>query len=127
MEITRKTGNEGLELAVEGRIDAYWADHLTAALDDAIRSGAGRISLDLHGVAYLSSAGIRALLVAYRELGRVGGALRIVRPSNAVKSMLEMAGLLDLLVLSPTEPKVAEASGRKIVRAEGSIESWTLA
>ena len=37
MEITRKTGTDGLELAVEGRIDAYWADHLTAALDDAIR------------------------------------------------------------------------------------------
>ena len=127
MEITRKTGTDGLELAVEGRIDAYWADHLTAALDDAIRSGAGRVSLDLHGVAYLSSAGIRALLVAYRELGRVRGALRIVRPSNAVKSMLEMAGLLDLLVLSPTEPKVAEARGNKIERSEGSIESWTLA
>ena len=68
MEITRKTGTDGLELAVEGRIDAYWADHLTAALDDAIRSGTDRIALDLHGVAYLSSAGIRTLLIAYREL-----------------------------------------------------------
>ena len=72
MEITRKTGTDGLELVVEGRIDAYWADHLTAALDEALRGGADRISLDLHGVAYLSSGGIRALLVAYRELGRVG-------------------------------------------------------
>ena len=126
MEITRKSGTDGLELAVEGRIDAYWADHLTAALDDAIRSGAGRISLDLHGVAYLSSAGIRTLLVAYRELGRVGGALRIVRPSNAVKSMLEMAGLLDLLVLSPSEPTVAAVHGTALDRPEGSIESWTL-
>ena len=107
-------------------IDAYWADHLTAALDEALRGGADRISLDLHGVAYLSSGGIRALLVAYRELGRVGGALRIVRPSNAVKSMLEMAGLLDLLVLSPTEPKAIAARGRELALPEGSVESWKL-
>jgi anti-anti-sigma factor len=126
MEITRKTGTGGLELVVEGRIDAYWADHLTAALDEALRGGADRISLDLHGVAYLSSGGIRALLVAYRELGRVGGALRIVRPSSAVKSMLEMAGLLDLLVLSPTEPKAIAARGRGLALPEGAIESWTL-
>ena len=126
MEITRKTGTDGLELVVEGRIDAYWADHLTAALDEALRGGADRISLDLHGVAYLSSGGIRALLVAHRELARVGGALRIVRPSSAVKSMLEMAGLLDLLVLSPTEPKAIAARGRAIERPEGAIESWTV-
>ncbi|HEX2466251.1 MAG TPA: STAS domain-containing protein, partial [Thermoanaerobaculia bacterium] len=127
MEITRKTGTDGLELVVEGRIDAYWADHLTAALDEALRGGADRISLDLHGVAYLSSGGIRALLVAHRELRRVGGALRIVRPSSAVKSMLEMAGLLELLVLAPTEPKAVIAShGRQLERPEGSVESWTL-
>jgi anti-anti-sigma factor len=126
MEITRKTGTDGLELVVEGRIDAYWADHLTAALDEALRGGTDRISLDLHGVAYLSSGGIRALLIAHRELGRVGGALRIVRPSIAVKTMLEMAGLLELLVLSPAEPKAIAARGHKIERAEGAVESWTL-
>jgi len=127
MEITRKTATDGLELAVEGRIDAYWADHLTAALDDAIRSGVDRIALDLHGVAYLSSAGIRTLLVAHRELARVGGALRIVRPSTAVKSMLEMAGLLDLLVLTPTEPRVVAVHGQSLDLPQGKIESWKLA
>jgi anti-anti-sigma factor len=126
MEITRKTGTDNLELVVEGRIDAYWADHLTAALDETLRGGADRISLDLHGVSYLSSGGIRALLVAHRELGRVGGSLRIVRPSSAVKSMLEMAGLLDLLVLSPTEPKAIAARGRELTLPEGSVESWKL-
>jgi anti-anti-sigma factor len=127
MEIIRREGADGLELAVAGRLDAYWADHLTAALDEAINAGAGRITLDLQGVGYLSSAGIRTLLVAYRELGRVGGSLRIVRPSDSVVSMLEMAGLLDLLVLSPTEPARIEAHGRELSLPSGSLEVWTLA
>src|SRR5688500_3851742 len=43
MEIIRREGADGLELAVAGRLDAYWADHLTAALEEAINAGAGRI------------------------------------------------------------------------------------
>jgi anti-anti-sigma factor len=126
MEIIRRDGADGLELAVTGRLDAYWADHLTAALEEAIRGGADRIALDLQGVGYLSSGGIRTLLLAHRELARVGGALRIVRPSDAVVSMLEMAGLLDLLVLSPTEPPATEAHGRELTLDHGSLEVWTL-
>jgi anti-anti-sigma factor len=126
VEIIRRSGPDGLELAVSGRLDAYWADHLTAALDEAIRGGAGRIALDLQGVAYLSSGGIRTLLVAHRELGRVGGSLRIVRPSDAVVSMLEMAGLLELLVLAPSEPVLTEAHGRTLALENGSLEVWTL-
>lgn len=126
MEIIRKSGTEGLELAVQGRLDAYWADHLTAALDEAIRGGAERLSLDLEGVSYLSSAGIRTLLVAHRELTRVGGSLRIVRPSEAVTSMLQMAGLLDLLVLAPAEPAAVEAHGRELAIDGGTLEVWSL-
>ena len=126
MEITRTEGPDGLDLAVTGRLDAYWADHLTNAIDEAIRGGAHRVALDLAGVGYLSSAGIRTLLVAHRELARVGGALRIVRPSDAVSGMLEMAGLLDLLVLRPTEPAPIVAHGRTVKLDAGSLEVWPL-
>lgn len=126
MEITRSTDPNGLTLAITGRLDAYWADHLTSAVDDAIRGGAHALALDLAGVAYLSSAGIRTLLVAHREIGRVGGTLRIVRPSDAVTSMLEMAGLLDLLVLRPAEPPPVAAHGRALAIGGGALEAWTL-
>jgi anti-anti-sigma factor len=126
MEITSRPGLEGLELVVAGRLDAYWADHLTSAIDDAIRGGAHRITLDLGQVGYLSSAGIRTLLVAHRELARVGGSLRIERPSEAVRSMLEMAGLLDVLVLRVAPPQPSAAHGRSASVENGALEVWPL-
>ncbi len=124
MEITRRSLPDGLELAVKGRLDAYWADHLTNALDEVIRDGVVRLSLDLSGVVYLSSGGITALVVAHRELGRVGGAMRLARLSEAVRSTLEMAGLLDLLVLQPQEPAAVGASGRAVDIEGGALEVW---
>ena len=120
MEITRRSLPDGLELAVKGRLDAYWADHLTNALDEVIRDGVVRLSLDLSGIVYLSSGGITALVVAHRELSRVGGAMRLARLSEAVRSTLEMAGLLDLLVLQPQEPAAVGASGPRRRHRGGS-------
>lgn len=127
MEITRRTLPDGLELVVSGRLDAYWADHLANALDEEIRGGIARLALDLSQVVFLSSAGIRSLLVAHRELDRLGGALRVVRPSEAVQSMLEMVGLLDQLVLHPDEPAAVAVEGRAAeLPGGGSLEVWKL-
>ena len=46
MEITRSVNDGLVELVVVGRLDGYWADHLDAALTDAIREGHHRLRLD---------------------------------------------------------------------------------
>ncbi|MDX1384623.1 MAG: STAS domain-containing protein, partial [Thermoanaerobaculia bacterium] len=124
MEITRRSSPDGLELVLEGRLDAYWAEHLTSTLDEAIRDGAVQLSLDLAGVRYLRSGGIRAILIAHRELERVGGALRLGRLSEAVRSMLEMAGLLDKLALQPVEPTPVAEPRRSIDVAGCRLDVW---
>jgi hypothetical protein len=40
MEISKQRIGEVLELQVRGRLDGYWADHLSQSLDDAVREGA---------------------------------------------------------------------------------------
>jgi anti-anti-sigma factor len=49
-------------LDVDGRLDAFWADHLAEEMAAAVREGRHVISLNLSGVTYLSSAGIRVLV-----------------------------------------------------------------
>ena len=39
MEITRSTAGDVLLMKVDGRVDGYWADHLDAALREAIAKG----------------------------------------------------------------------------------------
>jgi anti-anti-sigma factor len=84
-------------MSVAGRLDAYWADHLARALEEAIRDGADRIRLDLGGVSFISSVGLRVLLRFYKQLRQIGGGLAVSNPSEAVKRVLELAGLDELL------------------------------
>ena len=98
VEITTQQLSDAFEVRVKGRLDAYWADHLAHALEDAVRSGAHRIQVNMAEVVYMSSVGIRVLLKFYKQLQRINGALLVSEPSEPVKSVLELAGLQVLLV-----------------------------
>jgi hypothetical protein len=39
MEITKQSAGQFVELVIRGRLDGYWADHLTAALEDVFVAG----------------------------------------------------------------------------------------
>jgi len=97
VEISKRQTAEGLEVAVTGRLDAYWADHLSKALEEAVRDGAHHIRLNMTDVPYMSSVGIRVLMKFYKELQRLKGSFAVSNPSEAVKTVLELAGLEVLL------------------------------
>lgn len=102
MEITRKTAGETLELRLQGRLDAHWSDFVGNAIAEAIRGGHHRIELHLAAVDYLSSAGLRTLLTAYKQLKAVKGSLAVTQPSEGAHKILRLAGVAELLVATPT-------------------------
>ena len=97
MEIETRASGDFVDISVRGRLDAYWSTSLASALDELVRNGRHRIRLNLAEVAYMSSAGIRVLLKFYKQLEPIHGALVVSNPSEAVKSVLELAGLQVLL------------------------------
>jgi len=103
-------------VTVSGRLDAYWADHLTRALDEAIRGGADRVRLDLSAVSFVSSVGLRVLIRFYKQLRGINGTLGVTNPSAAVARVLELAGLEVLLAGSEAAP--GEASRRALPSVE---------
>lgn len=104
MEITSKAIEEGvLELQVQGRIDGYWSEKLSTAVDQAIGDGISQLHLDLSKVDFLSSAGIRVFLQGYKGMSANGGTFMITRISAPVRSVLEMAGMQDLFNLPQAE------------------------
>jgi anti-anti-sigma factor len=126
MEIEKEQKGEALEFKVTGRLDAYWSDHLSAEITSAIRNGAHQIRLDLSGVQYISSAGIRVLLNFYQQLKAIQGLLIVSECSDQAKSVLQMAGLFDLL--SPTEAATGafQRPGKKIERENAIYEVFPL-
>jgi len=87
-----------MEVLPKGRLDSYWADHLSTALEDIMRRGHHRIRLNLSEVVYMSSIGIRVLVVFYKKLQAIEGAFVISDPSPSISKVLDMVGLRETLM-----------------------------
>lgn len=82
-------------VAVKGRVDSMNANQLGDALTGEIDGGHTQIVLDLAGVDYMSSAGLREMVAALKRVKRMNGDgdVRLSQPSERVREVLEMAGL----------------------------------
>jgi anti-anti-sigma factor len=98
MEITQHPGAGSLELRLTGRIDATWAEHLGKNIESAVRAGSHRIVLNFAGVDYISSLGIRVLVMQYKLLMSVKGSLEISHPNEFCRDILTTVGLSELMV-----------------------------
>ena len=79
--------------AVSGEIDAHTASAIGQALDRSNRDGA--VELDLSGVEFVDSSGLRALIEAHQRFEANGASLTLVRPSPAVVRLFEISGVGD--------------------------------
>jgi anti-anti-sigma factor len=109
MEITRVDQGGCPELLVAGRMDGYWSRHLEEAIDELMREGIHRTRVNLSKTAYISSAGIRVLVHAFKQFSAVGGELLVVDPSPAVRKVLDMAGVTEMLCMPAARSETAAA------------------
>jgi anti-sigma B factor antagonist len=80
-------------ISVTGRIDSNSAREFDAALKGVLESSRHNIVLELAQVDYMSSAGLRAMVVALRECKKKGGDVRLGPLSERVSEVLSLAGL----------------------------------
>ena len=90
-------------IEVSGRVDSMNANELGDVLSEQIELGARQIVLDLSKVSYMSSAGLRELVTAYRKLQEVSGDLRLAQPASRVMDVLEMSGLDTIFQIFSTQ------------------------
>src|ERR1700722_20204822 len=106
MEITQQDQGDRILLEVQGRLDGSWADHLANHLAEVVRSGKHNVRLDLSRTTFLSSAGIRVLLIYFKQLKSLQGGLEVWQPSEMVREVLELSGLQALLTGTLAIPSV---------------------
>ncbi len=81
MTITKAVQDGVVTLALEGRLDAAAAPQLDAAIQDALPS-AKALTLEMGSLVYVSSAGLRVILSAQKQMNWQGSmVLRHVSPS----------------------------------------------
>jgi anti-anti-sigma factor len=128
MEITSERAGEFMEVLPKGRLDGYWADHLSKTLEEIMRQGHDRIRLNLSETVYISSMGIRVLVMFYKKLEAIEGAFVISEPSPFVSKTLDMMGLLTTLtsIPSPAKQHAKTNSAQHLDRESATFEVFQL-
>jgi anti-anti-sigma factor len=129
VEIVRTRREDCLELAIEGRLDAYWAQHLVTSVGEVMRQGTHAVRLNLAKTVYISSAGIGVLVDLHKQFQAVNGSFLVTEPSRAVQNVLKMVGLAAMLVGDETTPAAVAPmhTVERIERRGASFEIHSLA
>ena len=104
---TRVVPRPGFTLvALVGRLDMISAGPLEQELEGLIAGGTRRLAIDMSALDYLSSAGLRSLLIAGK---RLPGALTLIGLRGTVKEVLELAGLASVFPCYASESELLAA------------------
>jgi stage II sporulation protein AA (anti-sigma F factor antagonist) len=115
MKIDATRDGGAARLALSGRLDREWAEHLSHTLDDLLRDGVRTLSLDLSEVSYISSAATRVIARWQQELAMLRGEVRVTALSPAVRDALAVLGW-----------NVGTDGGRRSGPTSLQLSSWQL-
>ena len=97
MTIEIKKNNNETIIEIVGRLDTITAP----ALDKTINEDIGdtkNLVLDVKGMEYISSAGLRVLLGAQKKMQKIGS-MKVTGVCEEVMEVFEMTGFADILVI----------------------------
>ncbi len=98
--------------APKGRIDAAAAPNLEQEMMSSIGKGAEDVVLDLSRTRYMSSAGLRVVLVVARDLQAKDGRFAVCGLNDEVKELFEVSGFsLIVNIVADRDAAVAAVQG----------------
>lgn len=98
MDITCSLDGTKATVAITGKLTVATSPELEEAVRGLAESAVD-FDLDLSGLEYTSSAGLRVFLATNRIATAKGGVMRLLHPSETVMEVLEMTGLAEVLVI----------------------------
>ena len=97
LNIEKQLQNDALTVSLEGRLDTTTAPALEAELKSAL-DGVKSLTLDLEKLEYISSAGLRVLLYAQKQMN-IAGEMKIKNANETVMEIFEVTGFSDILTI----------------------------
>lgn len=96
MDISEQPVSGGTLLRPMGRIDSSNAGAFEARLVQAVGNGSSGIVVDMAQLTYISSAGLRALLVAAKKARPAGGRILLAAMSPHIREVFDLSGFSSL-------------------------------
>ena len=114
-------GNGSQRVALSGRLDTHTYEDLDEALAPLLTRHLQSLVLDLAGLEYISSAGIRSIFKARKALAVHGGKVLVVNPQAQIQKVFDVVKAVPMNeIFSSTAEADAylDAMQRKILQGE---------
>ena len=98
MNIVKTQNNQSLTIALEGRLDTTTAPQLETELKASL-NGVEQLVIDMEKLDYISSAGLRVLLSAQKQMAKQGG-MKVTHVNESIMEIFEVTGFSDILTIA---------------------------
>ena len=108
MKVTTLSQPGVTHVELEGSIDGKTAPQIREELSPALQH-VEKLIIDMSRVDYLSSAGLRLLLLLYREISARKGKLVLVQVSPEIRTVMSHTGFLSFFTLADSQQEALHA------------------
>ncbi len=108
MDFSCTKNGDALVVGITGRMDAVTAPEFDTQCQTWMENNETRIVVDLSGLEYISSAGLRSILAAAKQIKRTGGELIFTGLSGMVEEVFTVSGFSAMFkIFKTTEDALA--------------------
>ena len=97
MKITKTVNGSDLSIALEGKLDTTTAPELDQFFKESLE-GITNLVIDMEKLEYISSAGLRTLLVAQKTMNKQGS-MKIRNVNELILEVFNITGFVDILTI----------------------------
>ncbi|MFP4497643.1 MAG: STAS domain-containing protein [Vulcanimicrobiota bacterium] len=104
--------NKGVQiLSIKGRLDTQTVNEFEKKLMDLIREDHDKIAVDIAGLEYINSSGLRSFLKAAKEAKKLEKTLVLFEPHKQVYEVFEMTGFTQVIKIFETRQEALKSIG----------------
>ncbi len=109
MEIQVKQEEGATIVKLEGRLDSVSSPVLDKRLAELVEGGASALILNFAGLSYISSAGLRSILVVSKKMKAQNGRIALTCAQDMVMEVFKMSGFATMLPIYVSDQEALQA------------------
>ena len=109
--LTTERSGQTLIISAKGRIDGANATEVQGVLSGAFEPGIKLMLLDLGGLTYISSAGLRVIMLTARTLDRSGAKFAVGSPAGPIREVFQISGFDQIIPIFDSQAEAIESLG----------------
>ena len=109
MEINEEVVKHCLVLSIAGDLDTNSSPEAESYLDELMKNGPRNIIINFRKLNFISSTGLRVLLLCAKRTKEIGGTLQICEANGSVRSVFDISAFDSVLDIYDTEEEALMA------------------